>query len=213
MKPVLLLFGILIICINSARGNSSINGLKSIGYYGINLGVEKTTFVRDLRKLSVHYLDRAEHTKILGQGKLASVIFQFKDICAQDSKELGKGYELIICTLTSEEAKRNKIKGMALVFANSKLFRIEVKLEEKSTKELVQLLKDADSREKDTLNAIGKSNLLISFFPFLYSEKRDPLSQRIFQKGQAVFAVVTESSATYVVLLEPTILFEHQNKK
>ncbi|MBK9038022.1 MAG: hypothetical protein IPL83_02485 [Bdellovibrionales bacterium] len=137
---------------------------KTIGYYGINLGLEKSQLHATLEKLGIHHLGQEEHLKVLNQGKLASVIFQYKDICADDPKDLGKGYELVICTFTSEKAKAQKTKGMALVFAGSKLFRIEVNLTEKTTKELDQLMKEATAREKEKLNAIGKSNLLFSFF-------------------------------------------------
>lgn len=194
-------------------GTKSDQSQKSIGYYGISLGIEKSQLADTLSKLGVHHLEKQEHLKVLSQGKLASVIFQYKDICADDPKDLGKGYELVVCTFTSDKSKAQKIKGIALVFAGSKLFRIEVKLDDKRTKELDHLLKDATPREKEKLNAIGKSTVLFSFFPFLYSKQVDPSSQSIFQKGQQVFSIVNEAAATYAVLLEPTVLFDHQNKK
>lgn len=213
MKPDLATIVTTFLLISTIVNAESVSKVsKFIGYYGIDLGIEKGKVPEQLSKLSIHYLNRAENMKVLGQNKLATVIFQHKDVCADDLKDLGKGYELVICTFTSEKAKAQKIKGMALVFAGGKLFRIESNLDGKSTKELEQLMKDATPREKEKLNTIGKTNKLFSFFPFLYSEKADPASQRIFQKGQQVFSVVNDGEATYVVLLEPTILYEHQNK-
>ncbi len=149
----------LTVSISSARGDSFTKKSKFIGYYGVQLELEKHKLAVELSKLSVHHLNRAEHLKVLGQGKLASVIFQYKDVCADDPKDLGKGYELVICTFTSEKAKQQNIKGMALIFAGAKLFRIEANLDGKSAKELDQLVKDATTREKEKLNAIGKRAL------------------------------------------------------
>lgn len=189
------------------------NSTSTIGYYGILLGAEKNSLQSVLSKLSIHYLDQREHLKTLGKGKLASVIFQYKDVCAEDPKELGRGYELVICTFTSDQAKSRKIKGMALVFAGSKLFRIEVSSAGKSSSELDMLQDGAKQREKKDLNELAKKNALFSFFPFLYSQTQNSSTQRIFQKGQQLFSVVDSKEATYVVLLDPMILFEHQQKK
>ncbi len=214
MKPCMLLLISLTVSIGTlSYAENTTKASKNIGYYGIDLGLDKNKLPDQLSKLSIHYLNKTDHLKILNQQKLASVIFQYKDVCADDPKDLGKGYELVICTFTSERSKAQKIKGMALVFAGAKLFRIEASLEDKSTKEVEGLLKDATSREKEKLNAIGKSNALFSFFPFLYSQKSDPATQQIFQKSQQIFSLVNEGPAAYVVLLEPTILFEHQNRK
>lgn len=194
---------------------ASIASAQTVGFYDFQLGQNKDQIAGSCKRASIHYLNQAEHLKVLHQNKLASIILEYKDVCAESPKDLDKGFKLINCSFTSDRAKSKRVKSIALVMAGEKLVRIEVELDAKENKnnpELDNLIQSGTQRsDTEKFNGIAKINGLYSLAPFL-KELGNESKQKIFQKGEQFFATNTAKDSLYLVLLDLGTLVQHQQK-